>query len=269
MATPSYIEINRNSWNARTDIHVGSAFYNVEAFLAGKSSLTEIELDLLRDVKGKSILHLQCHFGMDTISLARMGARVTGADLSDNAIKKANELAEKTGADTRFICCDLYDLPQHLNEQFDIVFTSYGTIGWLPDINQWAAIIAKYLKPGGQFVFVEFHPVVWMFDEDFTKIAYNYFKADPIVETETGSYADRSAPVAIESVSWNHALGEVLAALIHNGITITSFEEFNYSPFNCFRHTNEFEPGKFRIAHLEDKLPMVYALKGELPPLTT
>ena len=128
----NYIEINRQSWNDRTEIHLKSEFYDLENFRKGKSSLNDIELNLLGDIQGMTILHLQCHFGQDTISLSRLGAKVTGVDLSDKAIECAQNLAKDTNAQTRFICCDIYDLPNHLDEKFDLVFTSYGTIGWLP-----------------------------------------------------------------------------------------------------------------------------------------
>ncbi len=255
-----YIEKNRNSWNNKVDYHLSSEFYDVDGFLKGKNSLNDIELGLLGDINGKSILHLQCHFGQDSISLARMGAAVTGVDLSDKAINKAITLAEQTKIDTTFICCDLYDLPDHLNKKFDIVFTSYGTIGWLPDIDKWAALIAMYLKPGGKFVFADFHPVVWMFDYDFKTVAYNYFNSGPIIETDTGTYADRTAPISNETVSWNHSISEVLTALIKNGLEINSFLEFDYSPYNCFTAAVEFEPKKYRIEHLDNKIPMVYAI---------
>ncbi len=258
----NYIEKNKAAWNSRTDYHIDSAFYDLDGFLKGQNSLNAIELKLLGDIKDKSILHLQCHFGQDTISLGRLGAKVTGVDLSDNAIKKAVDLAGKTNIDARFICCDIYDLPQHLDEQFDIVFSSYGTIGWFPDLDKWASIISKYLNPGGEFIFAEFHPVVWMFDNDFEKIAYSYAKGDPIIETEQGTYADKSAPIATEMITWNHGIGEVLTSLLKHGLSINSFEEFDYSPYNCFNKTIEFEPKKFRIAHLENKIPMVYALSA-------
>ncbi len=256
----NYIEINRNTWNNKTEAHLKSDFYDVEGFLKGKSSLKNIELDLIGDVKGKSILHLQCHFGQDTISLARLGATTTGADLSDKAIESARELAQKTGADATFVCCDIYDLPNHLDKQFDIVFTSYGTIGWLPDLDKWAKVIAAFLKPGGKFIFAEFHPVVWMFDDNFDKIGYNYFKSDAIIETETGTYADRNANLTQESVSWNHGISEVLTSLIQNGLEINTFNEYDYSPYDCFNETIEFAPSLFRIKHLDNKIPMVYSL---------
>jgi ubiquinone/menaquinone biosynthesis C-methylase UbiE len=222
--------------------------------------LNSIELELLGDVSGKTILHLQCHFGQDSISLSRLGASVTGVDLSDKAIESAQKIAKETHSTTTFICCDIYDLPNHLNKQFDIVFTSYGTIGWLPDLDKWAKIVSKFLKPGGQFVFVEFHPVVWMFDDNFEKIGYNYFNSGAIIESESGTYADKNAAIFNENVSWNHSLSEVINSLIKNGLEINQFDEYDYSPYNCFNNTIEVEPKKFRIKHLEDKIPMVYSL---------
>jgi len=257
-----YIEINRQAWNLRTPVHLGSEFYDVKSFLEGKSSLNDIELGLLGDIKGKSLLHLQCHFGQDTISLARMGAHVTGVDLSDKAIEAANDLSRQTGADARFICCDLYDLPQHLSDSFDIVFTSYGTIGWLPDINRWAGIVARYLKPGGLFVIADFHPVVWMFDDDFRQVKYRYFNSEPIVEVSEGTYADRSADVQYNSVGWNHGLGEVVTALIRNGLEIRQLNEYDYSPYSCFRHLEKHGEKCYRINGIGDKMPMVYAIEA-------
>lgn len=232
----------------------------MDSFLSGKSSLNSIELALLGDLKGKTILHLQCHFGQDTISLSRLGADVTGVDLSDKAIENAVRIAKEMGAEVRFICCDIYDLPAHLEQQFDIVFTSYGTIGWLPDLDRWAGIVSRYLKPGGKFVFVEFHPVVWMFDDAFEKIGYRYFNSGAIVETESGTYADKTADITQTYVMWNHGLGEVISSLLQNGMELNALEEYDYSPYNCFQKTVEIAPGKYRIAHLDDKIPMVYSV---------
>ena len=260
MDDSNYIAKNRNSWNARTEHHYNSEFYNVAGFISGKTSLNTIELHMIGDVAGKKILHLQCHFGQDTLSLARLGAQVTGVDLSDKAINKAKELAKEIELDAAFICSDIYDLPNHLTEQFDIVFTSYGTIGWLPDLNKWGEIVSQFLKPNGTFIFVEFHPVVWMFDDDFQKVSYNYFNDGAIIETESGTYADRSADISGEYVMWNHAMSAVISSLLNNGLSLQLIQEFDYSPYNCFRHTVEFEPGKFRIKHMENKIPMVYAI---------
>lgn len=257
----NYEQINKELWNDRTTHHVQSEFYDIQSFLEGKSPLNSIELNLIGDVSGKKLLHLQCHFGMDTLAFARMGAHVTGIDISDNAISEAKKLAEKTRLEGEFVCCSVYDVPQHISKQFDIVFTSYGTIGWLPDMNRWANVIAQMLKPGGIFVFAEFHPAVWMFDNDFEKVAYSYFNREDIVEELEGTYADRNAPMKKKSVSWNHDIAEVLQALLNSGLTLERFEEFDYSPYNCFNKTVPAENGGFYIAGMERKLPMVYALR--------
>ncbi len=258
----NYLEKNKNSWNARVNSHLKSEFYNHENFLNGETSLKSIELQLLGDIRGKTILHLQCHFGQDSISMSRLGADVVGVDLSDKAIDVAREIADETGQTTAFICCDIYSLPQHLSQKFDIVFTSYGTIGWLPDLDRWGEIVSQFLKPNGKFIFVEFHPVVWMFDDDFQKVSYNYFNDGAIVETESGTYADRSADISGEYVMWNHSMSAVISSLLNNGLALQLIQEFDYSPYNCFNHTIEFEPGKFRIQHMENKIPMVYALSA-------
>ena len=256
----NYLEINRNSWNNRTESHLKSEFYDLKGFLNGNTSLNDIELNLLGDLQGKSVLHLQCHFGQDTISLGRLGAEVTGVDLSDRAIESARQLAHETQSNVNFICCDIYDLPNHLDKQFDIVYTSYGTIGWLPDLDKWAKVVSQFLKPDGQFIFVEFHPVVWMFDDNFETVGYRYFNSGAIIETENGTYADRNAEITQSYVTWNHGLSEVMNSLIKNGLEINSLDEFDYSPYNCFNKTIEFEPKKYRIEHLDNKIPMVYSV---------
>ena len=256
----NYIEINKNLWNKKTEIHYESEFYDVESFKKGKNSLNPIELQLLGDVTGKKILHLQCHFGQDTISFARLGAKATGVDLSDKAIEKARELNNQVGADATFIQSDIYQLPEVLDEQFDIVFTSYGTIGWLPDMDQWAGVVNRFLKPGGQFLIVEFHPVVWMFSYDFKKVEYSYLKSEPIIEEEEGTYTDVQADIKEQSISWNHGLGEVVNALIKAGLTIADMQEYDYSPYDCFQNTVKLEEGKYQIKGLEGKLPMLYSL---------
>ncbi|MBS1635091.1 MAG: methyltransferase domain-containing protein [Bacteroidetes bacterium] len=256
----NYLIKNKEAWNLRTAVHVGSRFYDMPAFMSGATSLQSIELDMLGSVAGKKILHLQCHFGQDSLSLARMGARVTGIDLSDVAIEKARELNHELKLDAEFICCDVYSLPENLNVQFDIVFTTYGTIGWLPDMDRWASVVSHFLKPGGELVFVEFHPVVWMFDEGFRQIDYNYFNEKPIEETSSGTYTDPDAPLRYETVSWNHSLSEVMQALIRQGLNIRQFKEYDYSPYNCFQNMVEVAEHRFRIKHIGNKMPMVYSI---------
>lgn len=261
-----YLEINRSSWNAKVEPHLKSDFYFVDEFLKGRTSLNSIELEMIGDIAGKDILHLQCHFGQDSISLSRMGAKVTGIDLSDKAIEAAKNLAKKCCTDTEFICTDIYELPNVLDKKFDIVFTSYGTIGWLPDLDKWAKIVSHFLKPGGKFYFVEFHPVVWMYDDDFTHVKYNYFNTGSITETYEGTYADKEADLVQDYVMWNHPTSEVLNSLIQNGLQINRFDEFNWTPYASFRHTEEFEKGKYRIPQFGDKIPIVFAVEATKNP---
>ena len=258
-----YIKINKRLWNEKTEIHYNSDFYDVDSFKKGKDSLNQVEMDLLGDIKGKSILHLQCHFGLDTISLARHGAAATGVDFSEKAIEKAKQLNASLGTSAQLIQSDIYKLPEILDEKFDIVFTSYGVVGWLPDMNKWAAIINQFLKPGGKFVLVEFHPVVWMFSYDFKRIEFNYMDSSPIIEELEGTYTDRSAEIKEKSVGWNHGLSTVLDSLLKNGLKITDFKEYNYSPYNCFENTVRTEDGNYKINGLEDKIPMLYSVKAE------
>lgn len=257
-----YLEINKKSWNTRLDAHLQSDFYDLKGFIDGRSSLNKIELDILGDLKGKSILHLQCHFGQDSISLSRMGANVVGVDLSDKSIEKAKELAITTQSNARFICSDVYQLPEVLNEKFDIVFTTYGTISWLPDLDKWAQVISHFLKAEGQFVFAEFHPVVWMFDDDVKEITFPYNNMGAMTEEEEGTYANKDAPIKEKCVFWNHSMAEVVNSLIANKIAIDALHEYCYSPYPFVKNCEEYETGKFRIKHFENKIPLVYAING-------
>jgi 2-polyprenyl-3-methyl-5-hydroxy-6-metoxy-1,4-benzoquinol methylase len=258
----NFFEVNKDAWNKRTVVNKASAFYDVESFKKGKSSLNKLELDALDNVKGKSLLHLQCHFGMDTLSWAREGAIVTGIDLSDEAINIAKQLSHELNIPAEFICCNVYDVLQHIHTQYDIVFTSYGVIGWLPDLNKWAEVISKTLKPDGIFFLAEFHPVVWMFDDNFQYIKYAYHNDAVIIETQTGTYADRDADIQYKEYSWNHSLSEVLTALLDHGLIIQQFDELNYSYYNCFTNTILGDDGYWRIKGLENKIPMMYAVKA-------
>lgn len=256
-----YLNINRQLWNDKVAVHASSDFYDVSGFLKGATSLNEIETPLLGDISKKRVLHLQCHFGLDSLSMARMGADVTGVDLSDKAIDKARQLAEDTGIDAKFIQSDVYDLQEKHKEKYDLVFSSYGTIGWLPDLKKWAQVVNHFLKPGGRLLLVEFHPVVWMFDDEFKKVAYSYFNCEAIVETTEGTYADRESEISNQSVSWNHPLGDVISSLLGQDLQVTHFSEYDYSPYNCFMNTVEIAPSRFQIKGMEGKLPMVYALE--------
>lgn len=258
----NYIALNKNAWNNKTEVHIASEFYDMKGFIEGKSTLNSIELELLGAISNKKILHLQCHFGQDTMTFSRMGAQATGIDFSEKAIEKATEFSKQLNLDTTFICCDIYEATKYLNEQFDIVFTSYGTIGWFPDLDKWAKVVSHFLKPGGKFVMADFHPVVWMYDNDFKEVFYSYFNIEPIIEDESGTYADRYSEIEAKTITWNHPISETLNALLTNGIELNSFNEYDYSPYNCFNNTEEFEPNKFRIKTFENKIPMVYSIKG-------
>ena len=257
-----YFEANKQLWNNRTVVHKDSSFYDLPSFIAGKTSLKDIELNGLGDVQGKTVLHLQCHFGMDSLSLARMGAKLVGVDLSDTAIQEAKKLNNDLGLDADFICSNVYDLENHLDEKFDIVFTSYGVIGWLPDLNKWAEIIAHFLKPGGFFYMAEFHPVVWMLDEDFQKVKYYYHNQELITIDAQGTYANLDADIQGKEYSWNHGISEVLNALIGHGLQLKFFNEFSYSPYPCFKNIIQGTDDNWRVKGLEDKIPMVYSLKA-------
>lgn len=214
-----YLKTNRQHWDELVPIHLRSAYYDVESFRAGKSSLHSLEREELGDVRGKTLLHLQCHFGLDTLSWAREGGIVTSADFSEPAIEAARELTMECGIDARFVFSDVYNLPRKLEARFDIVFTSYGVTFWLPDLKPWAQVVSHYLKPGGTFYMVEFHPFSGVFDSelDVTDLRvrhprYPYFPtAEPLKFEDDGSYADRSAKLENRvTYSWPHRISEVV-----------------------------------------------------------
>ncbi|HLL43525.1 MAG TPA: methyltransferase domain-containing protein [Segetibacter sp.] len=257
-----YFEANKEGWNKRTQIHKVSEFYDVLSFKAGKSSLNAIELEEVGNVSEKTLLHLQCHFGMDTLSWAREGADVTGIDISNQAIDYAKELSKELNIPARFICCNIYDLPIHLEKKFDTVFTSYGAVGWLPCLDKWASIINYFLKPGGAFYIIEFHPVVWMMDDNFKYIKYAYHNLETIAVLHTGTYTDRNSAIDYEEYSWNHGLSEVVNSLIKYDLQIQHLNEFPFSCYNCFNNVVQGEDGYWRVKGLEDKIPLMYSVKA-------
>jgi SAM-dependent methyltransferase len=225
---------------------MASRFYDLPAFLAGKSSLTEIESLLLGRVEDQDLLHLQCHFGMDSLSLARAGARVTGIDFSGEAITAALMLSERIQVPARFVQADIYGLEGMLQERFDIVYATYGTVVWLPDLTLWARVVDLHLLPGGRLYFSEFHPALYMFDfEDFER-KYHYFgKPDPYSEVVKGSYADPGSEIMAKEHFWNHSVGEILQPFLEMGYVLEIFREFPFSPYPCFPNMTETEPGRF------------------------
>jgi ubiquinone/menaquinone biosynthesis C-methylase UbiE len=257
-----FFEANKNAWNNKTKVHLKSSFYNIEGFKKGNSSLKFIELEEVGGVKDKTMLHLQCHFGQDSLSWQRLGAEVTGVDFSEESIKAAEELNEELNLDAKFICSNIYDLENHLDEQFDIVFTSYGTIGWLPDLKEWGRLISRYLKPGGVFYIVEFHTMLWMFDDDFKNINCSYFNCGEIKDEATGTYADVNAPLKQIQYGWNHPLSETVNSLIENGLEIEFLHEFPFSVYDVFSNSVQGEDGWWRIKELEDIIPMMFSIKA-------
>ncbi|GAA4274278.1 class I SAM-dependent methyltransferase [Aquimarina gracilis] len=258
-----YFETNKKTWNEKVDVHVASTFYDLDAFKKGKSSLNHYELEALGDVSNKSLLHLQCHFGQDTLSLSRKGAKCTGVDLSDKAIELATQLNFELGLDANFVCCNVLDTSKYINDKFDIVFTSYGVIGWLPDLKPWGKMIAERLKPGGVFYIVEFHPIVWMFDylENEPIIKYGYHQKEVIYEEYEGTYANENSQIISKEFGWNHGLGEVITALSEAGLTIEYAKEYDQSPYKIFPALIENEN---RMFETRDKLyPLLFAIKAK------
>jgi len=192
-----YFDANRRLWDNKTQIHVKSDFYNMEGFMKGESSLRKLELGVLGDLSGKKLLHTQCHFGQDTLSLQRMGAECTGVDFSDKAVAQANALNTSLDLGAHFVCCNVLEMDQNIEELFDVVYTSYGVVTWLPNLNDWAEQISKRIKVGGTFYMIEFHPVLYMFEWEEDIIKYNYFNpGKPVEEIEQGTYADKNADIS-------------------------------------------------------------------------
>ncbi len=252
----NYLTINKKSWDSRTQTHIASKFYDVDGFIKGSSSLKEIELSELKGVKDKTMLHLQCHFGQDTLSWARKGAIVTGVDLSSEAIKQANKIKQTTQLEADFICSDIYELGVVNNKLYDIVFTSYGAIVWLPCLNKWADTIAKNLKSGGMFYMVEFHPAYDLFS------GYPYFHLEQPDIEEEGTYTENCDGTKTTSVTWAHPLSDVINALIQAGIQIDRVNEFPFSPYNCFEGLEERAPGRFYLADSKHDIPLCYSIRG-------
>lgn len=259
------IDANRQLWNARVAPHLASALYDVDGFVAGRGSLTDLELELLGEVRGRRVLHLQCHFGQDTLDPARRGAGMTGLDISDTAIGEARILADRMGLHTTWIRADVQERQPRLEGRFDMVFTSYGVPGWLPKLEGWAANIRGYLKPGGKLFLVEFHPIVWMFDNDFTRIAYPWSSRAPIVGERKGSYADVERPGKFISHWWDHGLGDILVALLGAGLRIDSQVDLDGSPHGIFPRSVKGDDGLYRIGGLAGTIPMVFGPTATAP----
>lgn len=265
------MDTNRDHWDEVTPIHVASPFYRVAEFKAGRTKLKPVELDEVGDVRSKSLLHLQCHFGMDTLSWAREGATVTGVDYSGAAIEQARALAGELDIPARFVHSNVFDLPQHLDGQFDVVFTSYGVLCWLPDIAEWARIAAQYVKPGGFFYIAEFHPVSMIYDDapdvDDLRVRYPYFPGEqPLRFDDIGDYTDRSVKVRNSTTyEFLHPVGEVVSALIDAGLRIDHLHEFPFSTYQFLPFTRELPDGTVRLTKHDGSIPLLYSIKATKP----
>ena len=264
---------NQALWDAWTRVHETSEFYDLDGFKRGGVRLSAYELDEIGAVDGLDLLHLQCHFGIDTLSWARLGAHVTGADFSPAAVALARRTADEIGhPDARFVESNVYDLPANLDGDFDVVYTSKGVLGWLPDIRGWARVVAHFVRPGGRFYIAEIHPIAEAFENEGVapgelRLTYPYWEHDaPLTFAVAGSYADRTATVPVEREhGWDHSLGEVVTALIDAGLEIRTLREY---PFCEWRldFTVEAPDGTWRLpGDLDGRLPLFFSILATKP----
>jgi SAM-dependent methyltransferase len=230
---------NRENWDDRTEIHLGSEFYDVERWLREQPGPRAREISALGDVSGLSLLHLQCHFGLDTLQWARAGATVAGLDFSPVAIEAARDIARRAGLADRseFVCSDVYDATNALGARtFDVVYVSLGALCWLPSVDRWAAQVAALIAPGGRFLIHDVHPAAWALADDSLTIEHTYFEeADPFVDDSPDTYTDADRPlVRRRSYEWNHGIGEIVTALIRHGLRLEWLEEHDWTVWPRF-----------------------------------
>jgi SAM-dependent methyltransferase len=265
-----WIETNRANWDERVPIHVSGEFYDVEAFKAGQEErLRPFELSEVGDVAGKDLVHLQCHFGIDTLSWARHGARVTGLDFSAPAVEAASSLAVELGLDAEFVEANVYDAVEALgNRTFDVVYTGLGALIWLPDIRRWARVVAELLRPGGFLYLAEFHPITHVFGDEDLSIVNDYFPGEePTVWEDQGTYADLEAEtVHNRTYEWNHTLGDVVSAVIEAGLAVELLSEHDYTLFPRWPFLVKSGFDTYRLPEGTPKLPLMYSLRARKPP---
>ncbi|MEX0920498.1 MAG: class I SAM-dependent methyltransferase [Candidatus Pacearchaeota archaeon] len=261
-----YLKSNKKLWNELTKLHQEkNNLYSINDFRSGKTTLSKTEINELGDISGKKILHLQCHFGLDSLSLAKMGARVTGVDFSEESIKLANHLNKESKLSVKFICADLYDLPEILNGKFDIVFTSYGVLLWLPDLNRWAKIISHFLKSKGLFYIIEGHPFSMILENKGKGINLfvkkSYFHNSPVKEKRGRDYANPKQQLKNTAYTWNHPISEVINSLVREGLKIDFLHEF---PYSCEAHYNNMELKKegWWFKGKREIIPMMFSLRA-------
>jgi SAM-dependent methyltransferase len=270
-----YRDANRQIWNAWTPHHVESEFYDVEGFKKrerrDRVGQDALEIQIVGDVTGKSLLHLQCHFGLDTLFWARRGATVTGVDFAEEAIRAARALAAELEIPARFVHSDIYDLPQRLRGEFDIVFTSNGVLCWLSDLEAWARVIAHFLRPGGHFHLIEEHPCAGIFDDARSdgelRPCYPYFhETEPIRSERDGSYAAPDAPIHSVSYQWAHAMGDIINSLIRAGLRIESLDEYPFLGWAKFPWMRQRPDGFWELPPGQRSIPLMLAIKASKPP---
>jgi SAM-dependent methyltransferase len=258
-----WLALNRALWDERVPIHVASAFYDIEGFLAGGSTLRSFEVEEVGEVAGLTLVHPQCHLGLDTLSWARRGAHVTGLDFSRPAIEAARKLGTDAGLDdAEFVESDVYRALEVLGgRQFDLVYTGRGALNWLPDVEQWARVMAALVAPGGCFYLAEFHPFAHVFAEDELTVAYPYFQAEPFEWEEPGSYAEPGAStVHNRSVEWNHGLGAVVSALVAAGLRLEFLHEHDHTVEPRWPFLERSADGNYRLPEGMPSLPLMYSL---------
>ncbi|MFY9615514.1 MAG: class I SAM-dependent methyltransferase [Candidatus Dormiibacterota bacterium] len=273
-----YLEVNKRRWNELARLHPGTAFYDLDRLRGGGSSLHRLEIDEVGPVEGRRLLHLQCHIGTETVSWARLGALVTGVDFAEAAIDEARRLAAACGVDATFVLSSIDDLPNNLDGTFDIVFTSWGVIGWLPDLGHWAEVVAHFLEPGGAFYIAEGHPVAWTFDDESSdladlKVRYDYFPGHFPQQFESqGSYADREeAVVNRRTYEWTWTLGQVVSALAGAGLVIEFVHEHDRIPFQMLPileldEDDPDEPGRwYRMPPGRPRIPLSFSIRARRP----
>ena len=260
----SWLEINQGFWDERVPIHVRGEHHDVDGFLAGGSRLRPFERVELGPVAGTTLVHPQCHFGLDTLSWARQGARVTGVDFSAPAVAAARDIAARVGIEAEFVQANVYDAFDALGGRtFDVVYTGIGALNWLPDIERWASVMAKLLAPGGRFYMVELHPITEVFADTELTVVSSYFDAGPRLYDEPGSYADPDAETRQNrSVEWQHDLGEVVSALADAGMRIELLHEHDFTVTPRLRFLERDADGLYRMPAHRPTLPLMYSIRA-------
>ncbi|MFZ0172640.1 MAG: class I SAM-dependent methyltransferase [Acidimicrobiales bacterium] len=261
-----YLVVNRLNWDERVAVHVASGFYGVERFLEGEDHLHGFESEELGDLTGRRVVHLQCHFGMDTLSLARRGALVTGLDFSPPAIAEARALAARLQLDARFVEANVYDAVEALGETYDLVYTGKGALNWIPDLATWAQVAADLLEPGGALYLSEYHPLMLMLADDGLEFEWPYFNSGAQVWDEPGTYADPEAVFEhTRTIEWPHPLSEIIGSIIDAGLRIELFHEFAESSFARFPFMEQIGPRLYQMPAGMPQLPLMYSIRAIKP----